>query len=295
MPRLLWLTAWPPGAVFLRRLTSVAGRPRFQRLLPDAVPQAPADSAHQMRARVAFPLLLSNRLHARSTCPSDAGYLHVVLPPRESDRRCRSDFVIGGGFKGPGRFLGCVVGIRVLSPDDMSWYGEGEFKFYRDGDEALPTICGTGLEDYVGSAWGIGPHTTPYAGVPIHVAPPTQQDGLLGPIPRFRRLLPMASSRSDGFPRYIHRHHSTDWGGRRALVARSRRLMRSAGSTRSPETVGPETFRAHRSVPLRSPNGATTTAQPRSSIAASRNRYPAWTSAAAVADIGRRNYEGAPA
>ena len=42
-----------------------------------------------------------------------------------------------------------------------------------------PTICGTGLEDYVGSAWGLGRHTAPYAGVPIDVVPPTQQDGLL--------------------------------------------------------------------------------------------------------------------
>ena len=67
----------------------------------------------------------------------------------------------------------------------MSWYGEGEFKLYRDGDDAFPTICGTGLEDYVGSAWGMGQHTAPYAGVPIHVAPPIQQNGLLGPIPEF--------------------------------------------------------------------------------------------------------------
>jgi len=29
-------------------------------------------------------------------------------------------------------------------------------KIYRDGDTALPTYNGTGLEDYVGSAWGMG-------------------------------------------------------------------------------------------------------------------------------------------
>ena len=63
-------------------------------------------------------------------------------------------------------FLGCVVGVRVL-PDDMVWYGEGEFKFYRDGDDALPTICGTGLEDYVGTAWGMGQHAAPYQGAPL--------------------------------------------------------------------------------------------------------------------------------
>ncbi len=45
-------------------------------------------------------------------------------------------------------------------------------KLYRDGDGELPTICGTGLEDYVGSAWGLGPHAAPYGGAPLVVQPP---------------------------------------------------------------------------------------------------------------------------
>jgi hypothetical protein len=52
------------------------------------------------------------------------------------------------------------------------WYGEGEVKVYRDGDGALPTLCGTGLEDYVGSAWGLGAHAAPYGGAPLVVTPP---------------------------------------------------------------------------------------------------------------------------
>jgi Protein of unknown function (DUF2961) len=115
--------------------------------------------------------------------PADAGYLHVSFR-RENPTTERRDFVIAGGFRGPGRFLGSVVGIRVLS-DDMSWYGEGEFKFYRDGDRTHPTICGTGLEDYVGSAWGMGPHISPFAGVPIHLVPPASKPPLLGPVPEF--------------------------------------------------------------------------------------------------------------
>lgn len=31
--------------------------------------------------------------------------------------------------------------------------GEGEFKFYIDGDEDFPTITSTGAEDYFGGAW----------------------------------------------------------------------------------------------------------------------------------------------
>ncbi len=95
--------------------------------------------------------------------PADSGYLHVSFR-RENPTTMRADFTIADGFHGPGRFLGCVVGIRVL--DEGQWYGEGEVKVFRDGDTTHPTICGTGLEDYVGSAWGMGEHAAPYGGVP---------------------------------------------------------------------------------------------------------------------------------
>lgn len=94
------------------------------------------------------------------------GYLHVTFR-RENPTILRRDFVITEGLEGPGRFLGCNVGVRVIDPCD--WYGEGEVKVYRDGDGELPTICGTGLEDYVGSAWGLGAHAAPYAGAPLVV------------------------------------------------------------------------------------------------------------------------------
>src|SRR4029077_18544381 len=48
----------------------------------------------------------------------------------------------------------------------------GEVKVYRDGDTDLPTICGTGLEDYVGSAWGLGRCHAAYSGAPLLVHPP---------------------------------------------------------------------------------------------------------------------------
>jgi hypothetical protein len=47
-------------------------------------------------------------------------------------------------------------------------------KVFRDGDDALPTICGTGLEDYVGSAWGLGAHHAPYGGAPLIVGDAAQ-------------------------------------------------------------------------------------------------------------------------
>jgi hypothetical protein len=103
----------------------------------------------------------------------DVGYLHVSFR-RENPTTLQQDFTIADGFVGPGRFLGCNVGVRVL--DEGDWYGEGEVKIYRDGDQDLPTICGTGLEDYVGTGWGLGAHAAPYAGAPLVVAPPGRRE-----------------------------------------------------------------------------------------------------------------------
>lgn len=96
-------------------------------------------------------------------------YLHVSFR-RENPTTMGRDFVICDGLRGPGRFLGCVVGLRVL--DEGLWYGEGEMKAYLDGDIGHPTICGTGLEDYVGSAYGLGAHHALYAGAPLDVRGP---------------------------------------------------------------------------------------------------------------------------
>jgi hypothetical protein len=135
----------------------------------------------------AFPILFFYQIdYTLEDIPADIGYLHVSFR-RENPTTLQRDFIIAEGLRGPGRFVGSVVGIRVIR-DDMVWYGEGEFKFYRDGDDTNPTICGTGLEDYVGSAWGMGKYTTFYAGVPICVVPPTSstsREGLLGRGPDF--------------------------------------------------------------------------------------------------------------
>ncbi len=40
-------------------------------------------------------------------------------------------------------------------------------KIYLDSDLEYPTICGTGIEDYFGAAWGLSAHCTPYRGAPL--------------------------------------------------------------------------------------------------------------------------------
>jgi hypothetical protein len=110
----------------------------------------------------------------QSVLPEDTGYLHATFR-RENPTTMKKDFTIFEGFEGPGRFFGCNVGIRILDKSQV-WYGEGEVKFYIDNDRSLPTICGTGLEDYVGTAWGMDRHFTPFAGVPLLVKNSEGQD-----------------------------------------------------------------------------------------------------------------------
>jgi hypothetical protein len=112
--------------------------------------------------------------------PHQISYLHASFR-RENPTTLRRDFVLTEGLKGPGRYLGAVVGIRPLDKAPR-WYGEGELKIYRDGDGNSPTICGTGLEDYAGSAFGLGRHHGPYAGAPLWLsAPDADQSPLAAP------------------------------------------------------------------------------------------------------------------
>ena len=83
--------------------------------------------------------------------PADVGRLHVLFG-RENPTTIRKDFVLLPKRSGKGRFLGCVIGVRNLH---QRWWGEGEIKFYMDGDTDFPTICGTGSEDYVCLSYGM--------------------------------------------------------------------------------------------------------------------------------------------
>jgi len=54
--------------------------------------------------------------------------------------------------------------------NNIGWWGEGEIKFFMDGDDEFPTICGTGTEDYFGGAWGfVGTFSAPFMGYPLGV------------------------------------------------------------------------------------------------------------------------------
>ena len=66
------------------------------------------------------------------------------------------DFEIMPAVKGKGRFLGSNISINANPDYRDCWWGEGEVKFYLDGDTDFPTLVGSGTEDYIGTAWGQG-------------------------------------------------------------------------------------------------------------------------------------------
>lgn len=93
----------------------------------------------------------------------DIGRLHIHFR-RENPTTAAQDFEILPKRDGRGAFLGAIIGVRPLAPQ---WWGEGEIKFYMDGDEDLPTICGTGAEDYVGLSWGLQENAFLYNGASL--------------------------------------------------------------------------------------------------------------------------------
>lgn len=90
-------------------------------------------------------------------------YFHAYWN-RKVTNELGEDFEILPAIKGKGRFLGTNVGVITDSLYQGTWWGEGEVKMFIDEDTKYPTINGTGTEDYVGAAWGLGTFNHQYQG-----------------------------------------------------------------------------------------------------------------------------------
>ncbi len=117
--------------------------------------------------------------------PEDAAYFHAQFR-RVNPLPYKDVYTILDGVKGWGQFVGTYMAWGV---NNNGWWGEGEIKFYLDGDGSFPTICGTGAEDYFCGSYDFQnkatkqyqEFTTAYAGMP-HVVRP---DGLYNSQQRF--------------------------------------------------------------------------------------------------------------
>lgn len=109
--------------------------------------------------------------------PSDAAYFHAQYR-RTNPLPYKTDYTILDSVQGKGQYVGTYIAIGV---HNNGWWGEGEIKFFMDGDGAYPTICGTGTEDYFCGSYdfdtkkknaagveeiGYTEFCTPYSGLP---------------------------------------------------------------------------------------------------------------------------------
>ncbi len=98
--------------------------------------------------------------------PDDAAYFHAQF--RHTRYNEPSDFTILDGVKGQGQYVGVYLAWGV---HNVGWWGEGETKFFIDGDTKFPTICHTGLEDYFCGSYNFDSNgkynefTSPYSGL----------------------------------------------------------------------------------------------------------------------------------
>ena len=99
--------------------------------------------------------------------PEESLYFHAQFR-RVNPLPYKEVYTILDGVRGNGHYVGTYMHWGVKS---NGWWGEGEIKFYIDGDTDFPSICGTGTEDYFCGSYNFdidGKYTeysTPYAGL----------------------------------------------------------------------------------------------------------------------------------
>lgn len=122
--------------------------------------------------------------YALTDVPDDAAYFHAQWR-RSNPLPYKEVHTLLDGVRGQGHYVGTYLAWGV---NNNGWWGEGEIKFYIDGDDEFPTICGTGTEDYFGGAWNFehpqgqyGVYSTAFLGLPQVIKP----DGLYRSQQRF--------------------------------------------------------------------------------------------------------------
>jgi len=113
--------------------------------------------------------------YALTPIAKDAAYFHAQFR-QEKPIKEKGLYTIVDGIQGRGHYVGTYMAWQVHSP---GWWGEGEIKFFMDGDRDWPTICGTGTEDYFCGSYNFENRetkkyqtfSTPYSGL-SQVLPP---------------------------------------------------------------------------------------------------------------------------
>jgi hypothetical protein len=123
--------------------------------------------------------------YTQTVIPADAAYFHAQFR-RVNSVPYKQVYTILDGVKGKGQYVGTYLAWGV---HNTGWWGEGEIKFYLDGDHDFPTINGTGTEDYFNGSYNFENQekhqyeefTSPYSGLAQVIRP----DGLYQSQTRF--------------------------------------------------------------------------------------------------------------
>ena len=135
--------------------------PRISSLAVCVNPRSGFNSYWQMPFRKACKVTMENMGDRKATVyyqidyslqkvGKETAYFHAQFR-RTNPLPEKEVFTIVDGISGKGQYVGTYLAHGANSE---GWWGEGEIKFYIDGDKEFPTICGTGEEDYFCGSYG---------------------------------------------------------------------------------------------------------------------------------------------
>ena len=118
--------------------------------------------------------------YALTDIAPDEAYLHAQFR-RANPLPAKQVYTLVDGVKGQGHYVGTHLSWGV---NNSGWWGEGEIKFYLDGDADWATIVGTGTEDYFCGSYNFEnqatkqyqPFSTPYSGLSLVTRPDGRYD-----------------------------------------------------------------------------------------------------------------------
>jgi D-arabinan exo alpha-(1,3)/(1,5)-arabinofuranosidase (non-reducing end) len=139
----------------------MGNEPRISSLAMCVNPRSGFNSYWQMPFRKGCKITMENLGDKRATVyyqvdyslsavPENTPYFHAQFR-RTNPLPAKENYTIVDGIKGRGNYVGTYLAHGANSP---GWWGEGEIKFFMDGDGEFPTICGTGEEDYFCGSYG---------------------------------------------------------------------------------------------------------------------------------------------
>jgi hypothetical protein len=150
-----------PAGDFFASGWGMGNEPRITSIPLCVNPRSGLNSYWQMPFRKHCKITMENKADKKATIyyqidyslekvKKNTPYFHAQFR-RVNPLPTKEVYTIIDGVKGKGQYVGTYL---AHGANGQGWWGEGEIKFYLDGDKEFPTICGTGEEDYFNGSYG---------------------------------------------------------------------------------------------------------------------------------------------